>query len=53
MMVNRRSPRVQGSVHEECAWFTVDEAQRKSPAFQQIYETQQFKNLLTLTTKQL
>ncbi|XP_068741203.1 uncharacterized protein [Montipora capricornis] len=45
-MISGRSPHVQGSVHEECAWFTIEEARVKSPVFQQIYETQQFNEFL-------
>ena len=47
-----KSPCVQGSVHEECAWFTIEEARIKSPAFEQIYHTEQFTQLLAsiLTT---
>ena len=40
------SPHVQGSVHEECAWFVIEEARLKSPGFEQIYQTKQFKELL-------
>lgn len=51
-MITAKSPHVQGSVHEECAWFTIEEAQIKSPVFEQIYHTEQFTQLLTsiLTT---
>ncbi|XP_078375877.1 uncharacterized protein LOC144659327 isoform X2 [Oculina patagonica] len=45
-MITAKSPYVQGSVHEECAWFTIEEARIKSPVFEQIYHTEQFKKLL-------
>lgn len=45
-VITARSPYVQGSVHEECAWFTIEEARIKSPVFEQIYQTEQFKQLL-------
>lgn len=45
-MVTAWSPHVQGSVHEECAWFGIEEARLKSPVFEQIYQTEQFRELL-------
>ena len=45
-----RSPHVQSSVHEECAWFTLEEARLKSPVFEQIFQTEQFKKLLSSIT---
>lgn len=45
-MITAKSPYVQGSVHEECAWFTIEEARIKSPVFEQIYHTEQFTQLL-------
>ena len=45
-----RSPHVQSSVHEECAWFTLQEARIKSPVFEQISQTEQFKKLLNSIT---
>lgn len=45
-LITAKSPYVQGSVHEECAWFTIEEARMKSPVFEQIYHTEQFKQLL-------
>jgi len=45
-VIMARSPHVQGSVHEECAWFTVEEARLKSPVFEQIYHTEQFTKFL-------
>lgn len=52
-LITAKSPYVQGSVHEECAWFTIEEARIKSPVFEQIYHTEQFTQLLTsiLTTE--
>ena len=46
-VITARSPYVQGSVHEECAWFTIEEARTKSPVFEQIYHIEQFKQILT------
>lgn len=46
-VIMAKSPHVQGSIHEECAWFTLEEARLKSPVFEQIYQTQQFTQLLT------
>lgn len=45
-----RSPQIQSSVHEECAWFTLEEARLKSPVFEQIFQTEQFKKLLNSIT---
>ena len=45
-VIMAKSPHVQGSVHEECAWFSVEEARLKSPVFEQIYQTKQFRELL-------
>ena len=45
-VITAKSPHVQGSVHEECAWFTVEEARIKSPTFEQIYQTKEFQQLL-------
>lgn len=45
-LITARSPYVKGSVHEECAWLTVEEARLKSPVFEQIYHTEQFRQLL-------
>lgn len=52
-VITAKSPYVQGSVHEECAWFTIEEAQIKSPVFEQIYHTEQFTQLLaSISTKE-
>lgn len=45
-VITAKSPYVQGSVHEECAWFAIEEARIKSPVFEQIYHTEQFTQLL-------
>jgi len=45
-MITGKSPYVQGSVHEECAWFAIEEARIKSPVFEQIYHTEQFTQLI-------
>lgn len=54
-VITAKSPYVQGSVHEECAWFAIEEARIKSPVFEQIYHTEQFTQLLAsiLTTEKL
>nr|AGW15600.1 HYL1-like a protein [Nematostella vectensis] len=43
-----QSPQVYGSLHEECAWFYLDEARRKSPVFEEIFNTKDFQQLLAL-----
>ena len=45
-VITVKSPFVQGSVHEECAWFAIEEARIKSPVFEQIYHTEQFTQLV-------
>lgn len=41
-----KSPHVQSSVHEECSWFSVEEARTKSPVFELVYQREEFQQLL-------
>nr|XP_058940910.1 uncharacterized protein LOC131769175 isoform X2 [Pocillopora verrucosa] len=45
-VITAKSPHVQSSVHEECAWFSVEEARTKSPVFEQVYQREEFQQLL-------
>lgn len=45
-VITAKSPHVQSGVHEECAWFSVEEARTKSPVFEQVYQREEFQQLL-------
>lgn len=41
-----QSPSVKGGEHEECAWFTLEEAVKVSPVFANIFENKIFIDFL-------